>query len=53
MHELVEAEQYDPLMPIEWVYHTDWDLKDLLNHVRVYNDKLRIEDEMEDEEFWK
>jgi hypothetical protein len=51
LHELVKAEQYDPYMPNDWIYHKDWNEKDVLNYVGNYSDSLRKEDENEPYDF--
>lgn len=51
MHELVKTDQHDPYMPNDWIYHSDWDIKDVLNYVRNYYDIQRKEDDIIDLEF--
>lgn len=50
IYELEEADQQDLFMPNEWIYHEGWNREDVLNYVRNYNDRLRIEDELQDRE---
>lgn len=51
MHELVKTDQHDPYSPNDWIYHSDWDIKDVLNYVRNYYDIQRKEDDIIDLEF--
>jgi hypothetical protein len=48
MRELEEINQEDPFLPNKWMYHDEWDLGEVLNYIRQYNDRLRQEDELED-----
>lgn len=44
MKEIIEAEQDDPYMPDEWIYHKDLKLSDVLKYIRNDLDDLRKED---------
>jgi hypothetical protein len=48
MRELEEINQEDRFLPNKWMYHDEWDLVEVLNYIRQYNDRLRQEDELED-----
>lgn len=48
MDELEIAEQEDPLMPNEWIYHKNSDYNKVLEYIREEYDMLRQEDEIED-----
>ena len=45
--ELENAEQEDPLMPNEWIYHKDFEYNKVLEYIRETYDVLRQEDEIE------
>jgi hypothetical protein len=45
MCELVEEGLDDPFVPVEWIYHKNWKLNDVLNYIKEENDDLRKEDE--------
>jgi hypothetical protein len=51
MHELVETEQDDPIIPDKWIYHKNWNLDKVLNYIRNENDVLRKEDDREEGEY--
>lgn len=50
IHELEDIEQEDLIMPNKWIYHKDLSLSKMKKYIVDYNDTLRKEDEMEEEE---
>ena len=48
MEELRESEQDDLYSSDTWIYHKDWNLKEVIHRVRKVNDSFRKEDEIEE-----
>lgn len=48
LDELENAEQEDPIIPNEWIYHKDLEYNKVLEYVREDYDQLRQECEIED-----